>query len=235
MSAKRWSEADPTGPPRGPGREGLRFASFQCHQIGQHVVHVLVRIHVQELVVHREGVIADHLELRGPREGVYFAFLVADRDVEIVEDHRDAGYRRAIRRSNREGQLLAATASATAAPAASAAAREEEAALKRGRVVAAAEALQVARYRVAGAALARTVEPGFSRLRVTRDDLLRLKDRRAAERVVNPLVDEVGEVGYLGLRKRCRFAAALHGVSLGEEGDERAAVAVVQDHIGLDE
>jgi len=45
----------------------------------------------------------------------------------------------------------------------------------------------------------------------------------------------VAGVGYLGQRKRCRFPAALHGMSLGEEGDERAAVAVVQDHIGLDE
>jgi len=115
--------------------------------------------------------------------------VVADRDVEIVEDHRDSRYRWSVRRRNREGQLLAATATAAPAATASAAGHRREG---RGsgpvacRVVAASDALQVARCRVAGAALAGTVEPRFSRLRVTRDDLLRLKNGRAAERIVDP-------------------------------------------------
>src|ERR1051325_4031138 len=89
--------------------------------------HVLVGIHVQKLVVHGEGVIADYLELRRSRERVYFPLLIADRDVEIVEDQRDSGYRRSVRRRNREGQLLATTTSATTTSAASAAGEEESA------------------------------------------------------------------------------------------------------------
>ena len=48
-------------------------------------------------------------------------------------------------------------------------------------------------------------------------------------------MDEVREVGYLGLGQRGRFAAALHGMALGEEGNKRAAVSIVQNHVGLNE
>ena len=77
---------------------------------------------------------------------------------------------------------------------------------------------------MAGAALARTVKPGFSRLRVTRDDLLRLKNGRAAECVVDALVDEVREVGYLGLPA----GTARDGFGGGEE-DGDVVLADVRD------
>ncbi len=79
-------------------------------------------------------------------------------------------------------------------------------------------------------ALAFTFEerrPGFG---IAGRDVVLGEGRRTAQRILDPLTQEVSEVHHLGIGQARARIAALHGVSLLEEGTELGAVAVSQDH-----
>ena len=65
-----------------------------------------------------------------------------------------------------------------------------------------ADAGQVAGWRMAGRALAFAVEVRRAGLRVAGEDVLDVEHRRSAQRVVQPLAEEVRELHDLGVGER---------------------------------
>src|SRR6476469_1738213 len=83
---------------------------------------------------------------------------------------------------------------------------------------------------MARAALSLTGEVGFAGPGITRQHVLHLEDWRAAERVVDALPEEIGEVHDLRIgEERARTAAHHLLVSALEQRPDLAAVPIAQD------
>ena len=72
------------------------------------------------------------------------------------------------------------------------------------------------------------VEIGFAGFRVADQDVARLERRRAAQRVVDALPDEVREVGDLRVGEAAARRAGLHRVPLLQERSDRVAASIAQ-------
>ena len=154
----------------------------------------------------------------------YSPAAVAQRHVEIVERDERPRDGRAVGRRDRDRHGLPLRRAGAAAP--PRCRGEHEPLLDLDRAVALAVPGQVPGGRVAGRAPALPGEVRLAGLRIAGQHVLDVVRRRALQRVVHALPDEMGQVGDLSGRQARARRARLHRVTLLQERADGAAVPI---------
>src|SRR5215475_2293749 len=198
-----------------------RTASFQCLQVSHDVVNVLIRVFVEQLVMHHERIVLFDLQIRCSLPRAVLAGGIAYRHVEIVQTLERSGHCGTGRGSNgcRDGLRPPG---------------KEKSLLQRGRIEPPSDACEITGWRMAGVALPRAIEIHRAGLRIARKYVLHLIQRRASKRIVDPLLEEVREIRNLSLREVRARRAALCGMTFAEDGSDFAAEPVPQNRNGPD-
>src|SRR5215467_13670427 len=197
-----------------------RTASFQCLQVSHDVVNVLIRVFVEQLVMHHERIVLFDLQIRCSPPRAVLAGGIAYRNVEIVETLERSGYCGTGRGSNGCRDLRPKG--------------KEKSLLQQGRIEPLSDACEVAGWRMAGVALPRAIEIRSAGLRIARKYVLNLIQRRASKRIVDALLQKVREIRNLSLREVRARLAALCGMAVAEERSDFAAEPIPQNRYGPD-
>src|SRR5215467_3109981 len=198
-----------------------RTASFQCLQVSHNVVNVLIRVLVEQLVMHDERIVLFDLQIPCSLPRTVLAGGIAYRNVEIVETLERSGYCGTGRGSNRCRNALRPHG-------------KKKSLLQRRRIEPLSDACEIAGWRMAGVALPRAIEVRSAGLRIARKYVLHLVQRRASKRIVDALLQEVREIRNLSLREVRARRAALCGMAFAEDGSDFAAEPIAQNRNGPD-
>src|SRR5215475_5346890 len=120
-------------------------ASFQCLQVSHDVVNVLIRVFVEQLVMHHERIVLFDLQIRRSLPRAVLAGGIAYRNVEIVKTLERSGYWGTGRGSNGCRNGLRPPG-------------KEKSLLQHGRIEPLSDACKITGRRMAGAALPRPIE-----------------------------------------------------------------------------